>query len=73
MVLDVAVDARVLAFTALSAVLTGILFGLVPALSSGRVNPGPALKDNGGDLEHDGRPTAVQNAARCHDLTPTAN
>ncbi len=49
MVLDVAVDARVLAFTALSAVLTGILFGLVPALSSGRVNPGPALKDNGGD------------------------
>ena len=33
---DVAIDGRVLAFTAVVAVLTGILFGIVPALQSAR-------------------------------------
>ena len=38
-------DARVLGFTALTAVLSGLLFGLVPALQSGRGDLIPALKD----------------------------
>ncbi|HEV2665333.1 MAG TPA: FtsX-like permease family protein, partial [Blastocatellia bacterium] len=38
-------DARVLGFTALTAVLSGLLFGLVPAWQSARANLIPALKD----------------------------
>jgi predicted permease len=38
-------DARVLGFTALIAVLSGLLFGLVPACQSARANLIPALKD----------------------------
>jgi predicted permease len=38
-------DARVFGFTALTAVLSGLLFGLVPAWQSGRANLIPALKD----------------------------
>ena len=43
--LDVAPNARVFAFTASMALVTGILFGLVPALKSSRVDLTPALKD----------------------------
>ncbi|MCI0390039.1 MAG: ABC transporter permease [Acidobacteria bacterium] len=38
-------DARVLGFTALTAVLSGVLFGLVPAWQSARADLIPALKD----------------------------
>src|SRR5262249_42109582 len=38
-------DARVLGFTALSAMLSGVLFGLVPAWQSARADLIPALKD----------------------------
>jgi putative ABC transport system permease protein len=38
-------DARVLGFTALTATLSGLLFGLVPAWQSARANLIPALKD----------------------------
>jgi predicted permease len=38
-------DGRVLGFTALAAVLSGLLFGLVPAWQSARANLIPALKD----------------------------
>jgi predicted permease len=38
-------DARVLGFTALSAVLSGVLFGLIPAWQSSRADLIPALKD----------------------------
>jgi predicted permease len=41
------IDLRVLAFTAGASILTGILFGLVPALRSMRVEPTPALKEGG--------------------------
>jgi predicted permease len=43
-------DATVLAFTAAVALLTGILFGLVPALRSTRVDLTPALKARTGEL-----------------------
>jgi predicted permease len=46
-VLDLAPDARILAFTAVSGTLTGVLFGLVPALRSSRVAPNAAMKAQG--------------------------
>jgi putative ABC transport system permease protein len=45
--LDAPLDGRVLLFTAGVALLTCLLFGLVPALWSTRVNVGTALKDDG--------------------------
>ncbi len=44
-VFSAAVDARLLIFTAAASVLTGILFGLFPAIQAARSEPGPALKD----------------------------
>ncbi|HLN02313.1 MAG TPA: ABC transporter permease [Bryobacteraceae bacterium] len=48
--LNVTPDPRVLVFTAAVSVLTGILFGLSPALRSTRLDLTPALKENAGDL-----------------------
>ena len=42
---EVSADVRVLAYTALVSLLTGILFGLVPAWQGTRVSPASALKD----------------------------
>jgi predicted permease len=44
--LDPAPDHRVLAFTAVLAVLTGLLFGLMPAWRSSRMEPADALQQN---------------------------
>jgi predicted permease len=44
--LDLHVDLRMLAFTAALSILTGILFGLIPALRTARADVNPALKDN---------------------------
>ena len=43
---EIGVDFRVLAFTTFVSLLTGTLFGLVPALATSRSNPLPALKDS---------------------------
>jgi putative ABC transport system permease protein len=51
-VLNVRPDLRVLAFTLLASMLTGILFGLAPALRATQVDAGPDLKDRAG---RDGR------------------
>jgi len=46
---DVAIDGRVLAFTAAVAFLTGVLFGTVPALDASRLELQPVLKEGGRD------------------------
>jgi predicted permease len=43
---DLPLDYRVLVFTAGVALLTGLIFGLAPALQTTRIDPNPALKDN---------------------------
>jgi putative ABC transport system permease protein len=44
--LDVALDLRVLAFTASATILTGLLFGIAPAWRGTRVQPQAAMKAN---------------------------
>ena len=51
----VAVDRYVLLFTLLVSTLTGLIFGLVPALQAGKPDPGNVLKDAGRGLSHAGR------------------
>ncbi|MGA2271195.1 MAG: ABC transporter permease [Bryobacteraceae bacterium] len=50
--LDVHPDWRIFGFTAAVSLLTGILFGLAPAVRGTRVDPGPALKEG---TRHAGR------------------
>ncbi|HEV8369583.1 MAG TPA: ABC transporter permease [Pyrinomonadaceae bacterium] len=46
--INLPLDYRVLLFTAGVALLTGLIFGLVPALQAERTEPNPALKDSNG-------------------------
>ena len=46
---DIALDGRVLAFTAVISAATGILFGIVPAVQSSRADLQPVLKEGGRD------------------------
>ncbi len=45
--LSAGLDSRVLAFTAAVSILSGIVFGLVPALAATRVSVAPSLKETG--------------------------
>ncbi len=53
--LDVSLDARVLAFTFVLCVLTGVIFGLVPLAQAFRFELLPALKDTGAALPQTSR------------------
>jgi putative ABC transport system permease protein len=44
---DISIDYRVMAFTAAISIITGLLFGLVPALQTSKVNLSTALKESG--------------------------
>jgi putative ABC transport system permease protein len=46
---DLTLDLRVLAFTAVVSIATGIVFGVVPALHAARTDLQPALKEGGRD------------------------
>ena len=46
---DIALDGRVLAFTAAISLITGVLFGIVPALQSSRTDLQSVLKEGGRD------------------------
>jgi predicted permease len=48
--LDLAMDSRVVVFTALVSIATGVVFGLAPALQATRPQLTPALKDDVGAL-----------------------
>jgi len=52
---EIGIDRYVLAFTFGVATLTGILFGLAPALHASRPDPGNTLKDSGRGFSHGGR------------------
>ena len=52
---EISLDSHVLAFTFGVSTLTGILFGLAPALHASRPDPGNMLKESGRGLSHAGR------------------
>jgi putative ABC transport system permease protein len=62
---DISLDAQVLLFTALISILTGVLFGLVPAWQASKVNLAEALKDVG-------RTNSAGRGIRSHSLLVTA-
>ena len=64
--LDVRPDARVLVFTLIVSVLTGVLFGLVPAWQATRLNLTASLKDQTGGS------TSRSPLARSSKLSPLA-
>lgn len=55
--LDLRPDFRVFGFTLAACVITGLLFGLVPALHGTRLDPAPALKENARNLSRGARST----------------
>jgi predicted permease len=60
--LELALNTRVLLFTAATAIATGILFGVAPALRATRVESGPALKDTSPNQTPGRRRLALGNA-----------
>ena len=61
---DISLDAHVFLFTALISMLTGVLFGLVPAWQASKVNLAEALKDAG-------RSNSAGRGIRSHSLLVT--
>jgi predicted permease len=61
MSLDIGIDSRVLVFTLLVALVTGILCGLAPALHASRADLVPALKDEAASLGRGYRRLGIRN------------
>jgi predicted permease len=61
-VMDLSLDVRILAFTIAITLLTGLSFGLVPALQISKPNLNEMLKDAGRGLTEGGRRRLVRNA-----------
>ncbi len=59
---SVSLDGRALAFTAAVTLLTGMIFGLVPALQSSRPNLNETMKDAGRGSTEGGRRQLIRNA-----------
>jgi predicted permease len=61
MSLDIGIDSRVLAFTLLVALVTGVLCGLAPAIHASRADLVPALKDEAASLGRGYRRLGIRN------------
>jgi putative ABC transport system permease protein len=48
--LNLSLDGRILAFTAIASLLTGIVFGLLPARQATQISLAPTIKEGGRDL-----------------------
>jgi len=59
--IEIALDGRVLLFTAAITVVTALLFGLVPAFQASRLDLISALKDRAGPLQRNRSRTSVRN------------
>jgi predicted permease len=59
--LDLSPDLRVLGFTFALSLLTGVLFGLAPALNASRTDLGLELKDRGSQTGGSNRPWSLRN------------
>lgn len=57
--LDLRPDARLLAFTAALSLVTGLVFGLVPALRATRISVNTTLKDSASNVTTGGSPLSV--------------
>jgi putative ABC transport system permease protein len=59
---DISLDGRVLIFTFVAALLTGVIFGLVPAIQASVANPNEILKDAGRGSTEGGQRQFVRSA-----------
>jgi predicted permease len=66
---EIGVDGRVLLFTFLVSAISGVLFGLAPALQAMRSNVGDVLKSSGSRVTFGRRQQQMQSALVCGEIT----